>query len=75
MFRKEVPKEEDAQVRIAVGIVVVVDIETVAIEVAGVDVIAVGIFARSHRLSPELELYYPIWIYALLFLNFIREQS
>lgn len=41
-IRKEVPEEEEADVRIAVGIVVVVDVETVGIEVAGIDMIAIG---------------------------------
>ena len=41
-IRKEFPEEEEAEVRIAVGIVVVVDVETVGIEVAGIDMIAIG---------------------------------
>jgi hypothetical protein len=43
LIRKEVPEEEEAKVRVAVGIVVVVDVEPVAVEVAGVDMIAIGV--------------------------------
>lgn len=57
----EVPGNAHPQVRVGVGRVIVVDVETVGIEVTDVDAIAVGVqglpvFARG---TEELEPYRP----------------
>ena len=55
-YGMEVPKEANAQVVVVVPVgMVVVDVETVVVEIADIDAVAVGveIFARFRPLSPE----------------------
>ena len=55
-YGMEVPKEANAQVVVVVPVgMVVVDVETVVVEIADIDAVAVGveIFARFRPFSPE----------------------
>jgi len=71
----EVPSGGNADVVVAVVVPVVVDVETLRIEVAHVDVVAVRVDADCSLPSkpPEIEVYRPK-AYILSFLYFIREQ-
>lgn len=71
-MRKGVPRGNKAQMTIAVGIPIVVDVETIRIKVADIDTVAIRIqnivcFYPSHQKWKALSV--------LCFLYFISKQS